>query len=171
MERTDKPITVGPRKTVLGGTPWTIPNIGASIDACSSAYQQYVNRTSRHEGHQALKSFRTAGGDLLKGCEALYEVMAHRLPIASPPIDKGFRKLVNESLTPWEPFSGRWLTFLQFCQHFSVRCAKLASRMDLKPMEKETALMQLLYEMHHTMTELLELSETLTTEPDKGLTS
>ena len=166
MEHKDKPITIGPRKTVLGGTPWTIPNIGASIDAMMLAYQQYINRTSRTEGTKALSDFQTAGKDMLRGCEALYDTMAHRLPIASPPIDKGFRALVNQSLTPWEPFSGRWLTFLQFCQHFSVRCSQLASRADLKPMEKEMALMQLLYEMHNTMKELICLSDTLTTEPE-----
>jgi len=170
MHHNDMPITVGPRRTVIGGTPWTIPNVGTSIDAMMSAYQAYINRSTKEQGRQALHNFRLAATDMLKGCEALYDTMAHRLPMPSPKIDQGFRALVNQSLTPWEPFSGRWLTFLQFCQHFSVRCAHLSTR-QLKPGEKETALMQLLYEMHHTMTELVALSDTLPVEPDKGVST
>lgn len=169
MAHDDKPITVGPRQTVLGGTPWTIPNIGVSIDAMMAAYQQYLNRTDKASGVAALRSFQTAGKDMLRGIKALYELMGRDLPGAAPSIDKGFRLKVDNSLKGWEPFSGRWLSFLQFCQHFSVRCNYLSADPTTKPVEKKIALMQLLYEMHKTGGELLELAELQSPEPDKGI--
>lgn len=168
-EHTDKPITIGPRKTVLGGTPWTIPQIGPAIDEMMAAYYFYLNRTNKVDGDRAIKDYKTALKQILKGAEAMYNMMAHRLPIAAPPVDRGFQSLVELSLKHWEPFSGRHLTFVQFCQHFSVRCANIVAKVGDKPMEKELALMQLFYEMHRMAKELLEIADTVDTEPDKGL--
>lgn len=151
MSRRDKPITIGPRYTLLGGTPWTLPNVGQSIDNMAAAYQHYINRTDLFEGRAAIKDFRSACAEFISGSAIFYDYLYSHLEIAAPPIDRGLRARIDASVT-WDVFHARWLTFMQLCQHFSAR-------EELTALDRKVAKIELLYEMRRMAQELLELAE------------
>lgn len=167
MEHSDKPITVRPRGagrsdyTLVGGTPWTIPNIGTPIDNMAGAYQRYINRKNALDGKAAIKDFQAAARDFLDKAPKLYEYLYSHLPIAAPPINRGMRERIDIT-TEWNQFHARWLTLMQICQHWSVR-------EELMTMEKKVQKIEWVYEMHRTCSELLQLSEGVPLEPEKGL--